>query len=146
MSSTPRSEDERAYSTDRNIEVNGILYMPWPNLKKYRPAYNGTNGYPDFGPLTTGTDPLRYVTSSKIAPVLYLGGGALAEGYNDVLETTWNTKPHNGPTEVVVHMWECFMRNEWYAQDGRALTEASAVENNNSLIAFFYEPGVGKSS
>ncbi|MDD5060680.1 MAG: hypothetical protein PHN44_00145 [Candidatus Marinimicrobia bacterium] len=143
---TPRSDDNKVFRTSMNIELNEILYMPWPNLKKYRPAYNASNGYPDFGPLTTGTDPLRYSTSSKIAPVIYLGGGALSEGYNDVILTTWNTKPHNGPTDVVVHMWECFMRNEWYAQDGRTLTEASAVENRNSLIAFFYEPGVGKSS
>lgn len=140
-SDTRGLEQNRYYHALKPIELDEILYFSWPNMKKYRPAYNATTVRPDFGPLTAGTDPRDYSTTSSIGMVHYLGAEALWEGFNDQLKVTWNHAPHDGPQECVVHMMEAFGRSEWYAKDGR--TDVAAVENRNSLTACFYEPGVG---
>jgi hypothetical protein len=137
----PRGKDNPLFNNNYQIEMDDIIYFSWPNLKKYRPAYNATTLRPDFGPVTAGVDPRGYSTSSSYGLVIYLGGNALLEGFNDELWTTTKTYDHGKGWEVSAHMMEGFVRSEWYAKDGR--TDTTACENRSSLIAAFYEPGIG---
>jgi len=137
----PRGQGNPLFNDNYAIELDDVIYFSWPNLKKYRPAYNATTVRPDFGPVTAGVDPRGYTTTSSYGMVLYLGAGALLEGYDTSLWTTEKEYDHGKGWEVSAHIMNGFVRSEWYAKDGR--TDASACENRASLVAAFYEPGIG---
>lgn len=136
-----RGSTNPLFNNNYQVELDDVIYFSWPNLKKYRPAYNATTVRPDFGPVTAGVDPRGYTTSSSYGLIIYLGANALLEGYNDELTTTVENYKHGKGWEVAAHIMEGFVRSEWYAKDGR--TDATACENRSSLVAAFYEPGIG---
>lgn len=142
--SMERGKTNPFWSTRDIIVIDEVAYISWPNLKKYRPTYNSSTGVrgPSFGPLTADSDPRTYTTSSSYGMIIYMGGGALKEGFNDEISVTEETARHNKGLEVAAHMQKGYVRGEWYTKDGRA-DSTDNVENRSVICAAFYEPGVG---
>jgi hypothetical protein len=132
------------WSTRDIIVIDEVAYISWPNLKKYRPSNNASTGArgPSFGPLTADSDPRTYTTSSTNGLIIYMGGGALKEGFNDEISVTEERGRHEKGLEVAAHMQKGYVRGEWYTKDGRA-DSTDNVENRSVICAAFYEPGVG---
>jgi hypothetical protein len=142
--SMERGKTNPFWSTVDIIVIDEVAYISWPNLKKYRPSNNGTTGVrgPNFGPLTADSDPRTYTTTSSNGMIIYMGGGALKEGFNDEISVTEEKGRHDKGLEVAAHMMEGFIRGEFYSKDGRA-DSTDNVENRSVICAAFYEPGVG---
>lgn len=142
--SMERGSTNPFWSSKTIIVIDEVAYISWPNLKKYRPSLNSTTGVrgPNFGPLTADTDPRQYSTASTNGLIVFMGGGALKEGFNDEITVTQEVARHEKAMEVAAHMQDGFVRGEWYSKDGRT-DSADNVENRSVIVAAFYEPGVG---
>jgi hypothetical protein len=108
-------------------------------MKKYRLAYNASNGYPDIGPGLT-QDPRTFSTSSDISTPVIIGARATMEGYNDSLRVKNEVGPFEKGQEVMATRDLAYIRGEFYAEDGR--TDVDAVYNDCVAVAGFYEDGV----
>lgn len=139
----PRGKDNPLWSTKDIIVYNEIAYFAWPNLKKYRPAYNAVTGVPDFGPVTADVDPRSYTPTSQKSLILFMGGGAVLEGYNAGIDVTEEVGKHKKSREFSGHKKCGYIRGEWYSKDGRAAS-ADNTENRSLIVAVFDEPGVGQ--
>jgi hypothetical protein len=137
-----RGQSNPIFNVDYMIEKDDVMYFAWRNLKKYRPAANGTNLRPDFGPLATGQVPSKYSTSSTNGLMIFMGANALVEGYNDSITPHKDEGRFEKGLEVNAHFKLGYVRGEWYAKDGR--TDVDAVENRSVLCAAVHEPGVGQ--
>jgi hypothetical protein len=140
--SGPRDSSNPFWNTGL-IEYEDMLFFSWPNLKKYRPSANSTNSRPDFGPLASDVDPRTYTTSSTNGLIVFMGGGAVLEGYNGSISTTTEYFRHKKAMEYAAHQKMGYVRGEWYSKDGRT-DSADNTENRSLMIAAFYEPGVGQ--
>jgi hypothetical protein len=143
----PRGSDNPFWQTESIVMIDEVAYISWPMLKKYRPKAVGTgNGAgtsgPNFGPLATDVDPRTYSTDSTNGLIVFMGAGALKEGYNDEIEVLEETGRFQKSMEIAAHMMKGYVRGEFYAKDGRAAS-ADNVENRSVIVAAFYEPGVG---
>lgn len=136
--SGPRENDykNRIFRVDYTILLDGILYIPVENLRKFRPAYNATNGYPDIGPGLT-QDPREYTNSETIGWVIYCGAGSLLWGTNGMVEVSEGRPKHKKDGQEW-SAWQKFgiKRNQWDTYDGRSESTCNSV-----LLAAFYEPG-----
>jgi hypothetical protein len=145
----PRGKENPFWTSKDIIVMDEVAYISCPALKKYRPSStDGTSATgPAFGPLTADVDPRTYSTSSTNGLIIYCGGGALKEGYNEEVEVTEEHGRHGGTNsikgmDVAAHFMLGYVRGEFYAKDGRAAT-ADNVENRSIICAAFNEPGVG---
>lgn len=145
----PRGKDNPFWTSKDIIVMDEIAYVSCPALKKYRPSStDGTSATgPAFGPLTSDLDPRTYSTSSHKGLIIYMGGGALKEGFNNEIEITEEHGRHGGRNnikgmEIAGHFALAYVRGEFYAKDGRTAT-ANNVENRSVICAAFNEPGVG---
>lgn len=144
----PRGKENPFWFTREIIVIDEVAYFSWPNLKKYRPTAvgtgdnSGTTG-PTFGPLSADTDPRTYTTTSKKGLIIFMGAGALKEGFNDEITLTEENGRHNKSLEIAAHMMKGYVRGEWYSKDGRS-DSTDNVENRSVIVAAFYEPGVGQ--
>ena len=140
-----------ATKTDDNPQVTGfdklfwrdLLFICVPDLNTFRPA-TGT-GAPKWGPVTEtdpmSVDPRTFANGSNTGVMVFLGGGAVIEGYKDEIEVTTDIGIHKKGVSVAGHIMKGFVRTEWNAYDGRPATDAKAVQNFSSLIVLSYEPG-----
>lgn len=122
------------------IEFMDCLFISMPNLKKFRMAYNSTNGYPDIGP-GLRTDHRNYTTTSKNAIMLTLGARSTLEGYDGSIKVKMDDGRFGRGAEYISETQCGFTRTEFYAKDGT--TGADACVNHGSACQLFYEPGVG---
>lgn len=136
----PRGKDNPIFNYGNVIEFMDCLFIAVPNLKKFRMAYNGTNGYPDIGP-GLRSDHRNYTTTSKKAIMLALGAKATLEGYDGSVKVTPDIGRFNRGLEYIAESQFGFVRGEFYAEDGT--TGADACVNQSSACQVFYEPGVG---
>lgn len=127
------------FDVDHAREYLGFLFVNVPNMKKYRLAYNESNGYPDIGPGLT-QDPRTFSTSSDISTPVIIGARATMEGYNDSLRVKNEVGPFEKGQEVMATRDLAYIRGEFYAEDGR--TDVDAVYNDCVAVAGFYEDGV----
>ena len=140
-----RGKDNPIFNVDYMIELDDVLYFSWRNLKKYRPANSAVAATgPDFGPLTSNQDPRTFTPTSTTGMIAYMGGDALIEAYDDSIKVGREEGRFGKSLEVNASMKSGFVRNEWYAKDGR--TDVDAVENRSLLLAAFHEPGVGQTA
>jgi hypothetical protein len=132
-----RSANNPIFNTSYQIEYNEILFVAVPNLKKFRPAYNATTGYPDIGPDYSQTFK-DYSNSETNAWALFLGAGALLMGQDGMLEPHRAKAPYGevDGLAISVHHSFSFKRNQWDTKDGRTDSKCHSV-----LAASFYEPG-----
>jgi hypothetical protein len=142
LTAMPRGWDNPLYSVDYVLEYDGFMFIPVPNMKKLRPAYNATNGYPDFGPSMT-QDHRNYSTSSYCALIQFVTTNAIFEGYDNSIKVVDSTGRFGKGMDIAAELDLGYVRGEWYSKTGR--TDANAVKNYSCLTAAFYEPGVGSS-
>ena len=136
----PRAADHEIFGVNHQLVYHEILWLNVPNLKKYRAAYDGTQGWPDVGPNMT-SDPRTYTTSSSVAWVCFVGAGAVFEGYSGSGRITTETGYHSDGWEVGARTKLGYIRGEWFAKDGRASASANCYCNSYAN-AIFYETGV----
>jgi hypothetical protein len=140
--STPREKGDtsnRIFNINYTIEQDDILYLAVRNLKKFRPAYNASNGYIDIGPGLT-SDPRNYTTSSTNGLVIYCGAGSLLFATNGQVKITtgYEKHPEDGQEHSARHKFG-IKRNQWDSKDDRVTAESTC---NSVLTAAFYEPGI----
>lgn len=138
----PRGKDNPFFNTD-TILYNDMMFFSWVNLKKYRPAYSAALGYPTFGPVSEGTDPRTYTTSSSLGLMMFMGARCAIEGYNGSIGIEPKRGDFGKSLEYAGNMKLGYERAEWYAKDGRA-SSVNNTENRSLVIAAFYEPGVAQ--
>lgn len=138
----PRGADNPLWSTKDIILYNEIAYFAWPNLRKYRPAYNAATGVPDFGPVTADADPRTYTNTSTNGLIAFMGADAVLEGYNAAIEVYPEEGRFKKSLEYSARKKVGYMRGEWYCKDGRAAS-VDNTENRSLVLAAFHEPGVG---
>jgi hypothetical protein len=138
----PRGWDNPLYGVDYVLEYDGFLFIPVPNMKKLRPAYNASNGYPDFGPSMT-SDHRNFTPVGYEALIIFISANALVEGYNNSIEVKTSTGRFDKGMDIAAEMDLGYVRGEWYSKTGR--TDSDAVKNYSVLVAAFYEAGVGQS-
>ena len=138
----PRGWDNPLYGVDYVLEYDGFLFIPVPNLKKLRPAYNASNGYPSFGP-AMNSDLRTYTPSGYEALIIFVGMDAVFEGYNNSIQVKNSTGRFDKGMDIAAEMDLGYVRGEWYSKTGR--TDDNAVKNYSVLVAAFYEAGVGQS-
>jgi hypothetical protein len=142
-SARERGKDNPIFHLHETLEYLDILFVNVPNLEKFRPAYNASTSIPDIGPGLT-LDPRSYTTSSSVGLTIFLGAGAVLEGYNGKVELSRATAAHGAHEglEVAARTKLGYIRGEWYSKDGRAVA-ADNTYNNSSLVACWYETGTG---
>ena len=138
----PRGWDNPLYGVDYVLEYDGFLFIPVPNIKKLRPAYNASNGYPDFGPSML-QDHRTFTPVGYEALIIFITSNALIEGYNNSIQVETSTGRFSKGMDIAPEMDLGYVRGEWYSKTGR--TDANAVKNYSVLIGCWYEPGVGQS-
>jgi hypothetical protein len=134
----PREKDNNPiFDLDHILVFQGIYFLAVPNLAKLRPAYNAS-GLPDLGP-GMDQDFRDYTNASLISPIIFLGGRAVFEGFNDSISIKEEKGAFSKGLEIAGTVDEGFIRCEWYAKDGRTGTDA--VYNDSCFQALFYEDG-----
>ena len=137
----PRAQDHEIFGVDHQLVYHGILFLNVPNMEIFRPGYQASPAYPTLGPGLT-VDPRDYAVTSSIGGIMFIGGGAVFEGYNGNVKTTEHKGYHGDGYEIGARTKDVFVRGEWYAKDGRASAAANTY-CNSVLYAAFYEAGVG---
>lgn len=141
----PRGLDNPLFGVDYVLKYDGFMFIPVPNLNKLRPKYNASNGFPDFGPSMT-TDHRSYTNSETKGMIIFVTSKAVVEGYNGSIAVKTNTGKFEKGMDIAGRTQLGYVRGEWYAKDGRSTsTDLTLVRNYSSLVALFYEPGVGVS-
>jgi hypothetical protein len=142
LTAQPRGWDNPLYGVDYVLEYDGFLFIPVPNLKKLRPKYNASQGYPDFGPSMT-SDHRTATPYGYEALIIFVGAMAVVEGYNNSIQVVTNEGKFGKGMDIASEMDLGYVRGEWYSKTGR--TDEAAVRNYSVMVAGFYEPGVGQS-
>jgi hypothetical protein len=140
-----RGFDNPALKGWDTLSYKGMLFINAPRLTKFRPTTG--SAVPTFGVIGESdcytADPRTYVPASNSKGIMiFLGGGAVLEGYNDAVKITDDSGRHGKGLSISGHRKCGFVRSEWYANDGRAVTDPKAVLNYSSLVVVAYEPGL----
>ncbi|HUX58624.1 MAG TPA: DUF4043 family protein [Bacteroidales bacterium] len=149
------ADKNHAINQDQAVEIDKILYIPCEWIKAWRASTSG--GLPVYG-AGIDTDPQVAIatadTDSYLCPAIYLGAKALLHATSQKVYgagtnskkggKTWFTADygiHGKGGSWAAHMKHGFKRYEPMTKIGGTTTYL----NNQSLIAWFYDPGPGVS-
>jgi hypothetical protein len=136
-----RGKDNPALYNMNAFVLDDILYLPCKQMEYFRPTPNAGTSDVTYGCGTT-SDPRSssFSNTSNICAIAYMGQGALLRGKKSEVWWTEETGRHGVGAEYAVHYWDGWLRHEWFSKDDR-----TQMKNDRSLMAFYYDPGVGSS-
>ena len=157
-----RGPENHAINRDQACIIDNILYIPMDWMRTFRVWATNDSGYPLKYGCAINYDPKTYIdlvenaSNPSVAAlyncgIIYLGAKALLHAESQMVYGAgsdskkggriWftSTNPeHSVPGSWAAHMKVGFGRYEPYASDG-----TTEYTNNNSLVAWFYDPGPG---
>lgn len=130
-----RSKDNPVLNHLPHIEQDGILYIPYRQLEKFRPSV--VSSLPVYG-AGIGNSPRQTTNTSKIALACILGAKSIVRGRDKRIWITTEEGKHGKGIAYACHWDDGLVRNEWDAKDGRV-----EMENPHMVMAAFYDAGIG---
>ena len=132
-----RGKSNPAFDHMQAYELDGMLYIPYRPLMKFRMSADAGASTVAYGAGHT-YDPRTHVNASYICLDIILGAKALLRGRDKRIWITTKTGDHEKGVGYAAHYDDGWTRNEWDAKDGR-----TEMENPHMIVGAFYDSGIG---